>query len=152
VTGSQIHAGGSLQVLADAEPFVASDAPDYSIQAVDPTTDVLTVNNHGLQTGDTVVYNPNGHVLINGLITTFIDNTLGDAVTLTRPYNVLRIDDDHLALGSTFQGADVDKNREIITFQLAHNFQTGDAVTYDPVSGSVGGLTTGATYYVVALD
>ena len=152
VTGSQVHAGGSLQVLANAQPFVSSDAPDYSIQSVDPSNDTLNINNHGLQTGDTVEYNPNGHTLIGGLVTTYVDNTLGDAVTLTRPYNVIRVNGDNLALGSSFSGANVDSHREIITFTLAHNFQTGDAVSYHPESGSVPGLTDGSVYYVVVLD
>ncbi len=85
LTGSQVHAGGSIQVLANAEPFTSPDAPDYSIQGVDPGNDTLNVNNHGLNTGDTVQYNPNGHTLIGGLVTTYVDNTLGDHITLTRP-------------------------------------------------------------------
>ena len=146
-------AGGSIQVLANAEPFTSPDAPDYSIQLVDPLNDVLNIHNHGLQTGDTVQYNPNGNALIGGLITTYVDNSLGDAVTLTRPYNVLSIDDDHLALGTSFPASSVDPNREIITFTLAHNFQTGDAISYQPeAGGSVGGLTAGQIYYVVVLD
>ena len=153
LTGSQVHAGGSIQVLANAEPFTSPDAPDYSIQGVDPANDTLNVNNHGLQTGDTVQYNPNGHALIGGLVTTYVDNSLGDAITLTRPYNVLSLDDNHLALGTAFPASGVDSHREIITFKLAHNFQTGDAVTYRPEgSGSVSGLTDGTVYYVVVLD
>ena len=152
LTGSQVHAGGSIQVLANAEPFTSPDAPDYSIQGVDPGNDTLNVNNHGLQTGDTVQYNPNGHALIGGLVTTYVDNTLGDHITLTRPYNVINIDDNHLALGTAFPASGVDAHREIITFKLAHNFQTGDAVSYHPETGSVSGLSDGTVYYVVVLD
>ena len=125
----------------------------YSIQSVDPNADTLQVDNHGLSTGDQVQYNNNGHALIGGLVTTYVDNTLGDNVTLSRPYNVINIDQNDLALGTTFPADSVDPNREIITFKLAHDFQTGDAVTYHPEGGaSVDGLTDGQTYYVVVLD
>src|SRR5262249_23741002 len=61
----------------------------------------------------------------------------------------------NLALGSTFDGGMIDPNRETITFAVPHNFLTGDGVVYEPGQGNLGtvpGLTSGATYYVVVID
>jgi len=79
-----------------------------------------------------------------------------------REYNVLVTDDNHFALGSEFSGTLVGSNSnsgidtvyDTILFASAHNFQNGDAVKYQVMSGgtTLTGLNTSATYYVVVVN
>jgi len=112
------------------------------------------VVNHGLQTGDVVVYDPEGNTSIGGLTTTFTDNTTSPATVTARPYNVISLGANDLALGSQFDGSSIDPATDTLTFQTPHNFQSGDAVEYEPGPGAatIGGLTAGSTYYVRVLD
>ena len=152
VAGSAVSVGGSVQVLASASPQSSANTPNYQIVAVDTNADTLEVDNHALQTGAVIEYHtPDGNVYVGGLITTYVDNSLGDSVTVQREYNVINVDTNHLALGDSFDAATaIDPNAETIQFQTPHNFQTGDAVAYhgDPSTG----LVDGTTYYVVVLD
>ena len=60
------------------------------IVTVDPGNDSVEVDNHGLQTGDSVEYDAQGHTPIGGLLETFFDTLLGE--TLSREYNVIALD------------------------------------------------------------
>src|SRR5207244_129872 len=61
LNGTTVNAGGSVTVSATATPPSSADLPDYSIQSVDPATDVIQVHKHGLTTGDVVEYHkPDG--------------------------------------------------------------------------------------------
>src|SRR5262249_10269396 len=85
---------------------------------------------------------------------TFVDNSTSPASTVQRPYNVISIGKDDLALGSVFDGASINADTDTITFQTPHNFQSGDPVVYEPGAGSpvINPLTPGTTYYVRVLD
>src|SRR5262249_13096954 len=96
------------------------------------------------------------------IVSTYVDTNATPNVTLRRQFNVLNVydqsnnvDPNNLALGSTFDGGMIDPNRETITFAVPHNFLTGDRVVDEPGQGNLGtvpGLTSGATYYVVVID
>ncbi|MBD2412394.1 hypothetical protein FACHB389_10860 [Nostoc calcicola FACHB-389] len=58
-----------------------------------------------------------------------------------------------IRLGSSFNAAKINAQKDTITFDGAHNFQTGDAVVYRSGSNSdVGGLSESQIYYVRKID
>jgi hypothetical protein len=165
--GSVINATGDVTVKAIATP-VDQTPPDFSIQGVDGVNNTITVNRHGLSTGETVEYDAGSlSAVIAGLDwpiteTQFDENDDEITVEVNRQYNVINVydgngdlDPNKLYFGSTFNPANIDPNTEIITFNGAHNFVSGDAVRYFPGPGetiSSFGLTQGALYYVLVLD
>ncbi|MEY2518223.1 MAG: large repetitive protein, partial [bacterium] len=156
-----IHAG-TVVVLAQATPQTDAVVPDFRIVSTDTTADTLRILSSGLQTGEAVEYEPGANALIGGLVSTYVDTSLGSSVTLRRAYNILSVytttgdlDPDNVALGNLFASGAIDGSRDRITFNFAHNFLPGDEVIYHRGQGSttgVGGLTEGATYYVLVVD
>jgi parallel beta-helix repeat protein len=157
-TGATIDVGGAVRVeaLAQTQPAQSFDdtfTPDQAtIEA-----DTITFPSHGLASGDTVTYNPNGN--------TPIATADGGSLSTVREYSVIATGDDTLQLGATFDAgaadssdlfapqAGVDAARDRIRFAVPHLFLTGDAVKYDadgtPVSTS---LNETGTFFVRRLD
>ena len=153
-SGSQI-AAGSVDVSAIAKPVTSADQPTYAISAANAGSDTITVSNHGLQTGDTIEVDNGGSLDIGGIVSTFVDtSTPVPNLTVRREFNVIKVDNNTLELGSVFQGAGIDPTHETITFAGPHNFLEGDTVVYQPegVSAAVAGLTAGHTYFVHVID
>ena len=164
-SGTHITAGGDVSVEATSEytppaqPF--GDTFNAGTTGVDPTdytADVITFRQHGLATGDTVVYHNNG-----GSVSTFGGGTLQDG----RTYGVIAPTSDTLNLGAQFKSsnisdavglllkpgdAGVDPTRDMIRFASPHNFANGDPVRYDDGSNPTIGLTQGTTYFVHVVD
>ena len=171
-SGAQLTVGGLISVSATAKPQT-NNAPDYVIREVKDgggTEDQLKVINHGLQTGDTIAYDNNGATVIGGLVGTHTElDDDGNPIIIRRQYNVLdvihsgAVDPDYISLGSVFDGqacapgktSCINPTNDTILFGAAHNFENGDPVHYDPQFGTVatvGGLTSGVTYYVLIID
>ena len=155
-----IHAG-TIVVLAQATPQTDAVVPDFRIVSTNTTLDTLRILSSGLQTGEVVEYEPGANALIGGLVSTYVDTSLGGSVTLRRAYNILTVytggavDPDNVALGNLFASGAIDASLDRITFATAHNFLPGDEVVYRRGQGSttgVDGLTEGATYYVLVVD
>ncbi|MBK5565795.1 LEPR-XLL domain-containing protein [Ensifer sp. SSB1] len=155
-TGSVINATGTVSLEAIAAPIPGTQ-PDYAVIDADGAADTITVNNHGLVTGDTVEYDAgSGGAVIPGLNWPDPQDP-----AVNRQYNVINVvdggnvDPNKLYFGSTFDAASIDSETEIITFQGAHNFISGDAVRYyagpDETVNSFG-LTEGNLYYVLVID
>ncbi len=121
--------------------------------------------NHGLETGDVIEYDANGHAVITGyqgphnetvLHANSDGTTTETTIAVLRQYNVIRLSANTLALGNAFVSADVDGDYDTITFSQAHNFYCGtdpdfcDKVTFVGTTG--GGLTNGHQYYVLVVD
>ncbi len=108
---------------------------------------------HGLKTGDTVVYSNGGGSSIGGLIDAdpyYVRVTNSRTVKLAR--SVEEANEDPITL---FSPADVDDAQGVETIDLGydHGFQTGDAVVYhNGGDESIGGLTDGQTYYVIRVS
>src|SRR2546423_609201 len=71
-----VPAGGSFVLTARAQP-ASGDAPTYLIETpISSSNETITVTKHGLTTGDTVEYDPNGHTPISGLEGPFNEDVL----------------------------------------------------------------------------
>ena len=126
-------------------------APNTGVNSALDTIDLGY--DHGLATGDLVLYSNGGDGSIGGLVD-------GDA------YYVRRIDSRTLKLARSTQEAAEDpitnfspgdvndaEGIESINLGYNHGYQTGDAVLYDNGGGAdIGGLTDGQTYYVIRLS
>ncbi|NER24473.1 MAG: DUF4347 domain-containing protein [Symploca sp. SIO1C2] len=139
-----INAGGDIDVQSTHGQEVEVNDGTFDLANVDnnannPDTITLT-QNHGLISGDQIVYNNNGGNSIGGL-----ENE--------RTYSVIRIDDQTVRLGAEFTGAQIDDAKDTITFVQPHAFVTGDQVVYDNGSGAtLGGLVSGQTYFLRVID
>jgi hypothetical protein len=152
-TGTTIHAGGNVTVSATGTPQGSTNVPNYTIQSVNTTNNTLDVQNNGLQTGQTVLYDNEGNTPIQGL-TGETDGSKPDGM---RSYTVLAVDPNHIQFGADFSGSEqgsgtsgVNSSNSTINFPDAVNLQSGDLVQYEPVSSAppIGGLTPGGEYYV----
>ncbi|WP_206521912.1 hypothetical protein [Mesorhizobium sp. M7A.F.Ca.CA.004.04.1.1] len=154
--GAVINATGDILVEASASP-IPGVQPTYEIVDVDGTANTITVNGHGLVTGDTVEYDAgSGGAVIPGLNWPDPDDS-----AVNRQYSVINVvnagvtDPNTLYFGSVFNAADIDPNTEIIEFAGGHNFLSGDAVRYYPGPDETVdsfGLTEGNLYYVLVID
>src|SRR5207244_12734948 len=98
-----VRAGGEIKVHATATP-TAGFMPNYQILSTDASDSLLDSNNntlhvlgHGLSTGDTVLYDNQGHAVIAGLSGPDADGSL-------RRYSILVTSADDLAFGASFPG------------------------------------------------
>jgi hypothetical protein len=148
--GTFIDAQGTLTLNAShGEPPVEFSDGSFdaaSAAAVDLTADTITfAQAHGLQSGDTIIYESSGGNAIGGL-------------TDLRKYGVLKTGDSSLALGALVRSGDVndplvDTQRDEINFAGPHNLESGDRVIYQNDGGAViGGLSPGAPYEVLRID
>jgi len=138
---------GDIIVKSELQQQQQQVNDDLLHDKVDIDTDEITFANHGLNTGDAVTYDLNGQAAIE-TDTSTSNNTL----IAGRDYSVIRVDDNTLALGDAFNTSDVDTDRNVIVFDGAHNFRTGDAVIYS-CSGGVGDdVVTPGLYYVRVID
>src|SRR6185436_6184169 len=91
-SGANVQVGGNIDVSATVDKQSAGvDGPTYIIENATSSTDDLTVNDHGLQTGDVVEYdssnqNPTSctsQPAINGLTRTVCGSEVVDGNTET---------------------------------------------------------------------
>jgi hypothetical protein len=129
---------------------------------VSEENDTITITGHGFVTGDVVLYNTGSES----------DKAVGNLIN-GRVYYAIVVDADTLKLAKSYEDAKaetpvaIDLNtdettgtahklthfHDTINLGLAHGFKTGDAVVYDNGGGtSIGGLTDGETYYIIAVD
>ncbi|HZK06225.1 MAG TPA: hypothetical protein VFC82_10350 [Actinomycetaceae bacterium] len=153
---------GSLTVTASATAPSGS-APSYLIKVpINTATETLTVDSHGLQTGEVVEYDPNGSTPISGLQgpygETLVKVVDGVETTITvatqRQYNIIAVSANTIAFGNQFAAEDVNALTDTITFSAPHNFRCDatwcDQVTF--IGTSAGGLTNGTAYWVSVID
>ena len=154
-TSATVAAGGNVSVSATLEPPTSTNTPpDYVVDGVNtsntPTGNTLTVENHGLSTGDLVEY-VNAGGTIPGLTTVSTDPN-DSTVVIRRQYSVVSVlsggtvDPDKLSFGGTFDTSKITDNT--ITMP-GHSLATGDWVVPDV---TVGGLNMGGRYFVVVID
>ena len=125
------------------------EVPDTSFdpgKAVNTAQNTVTLGNkededykHGLDTGDSVVYRNGGGSDIGGLQN---ENS----------YNVIKVDDKTVKLGSEFYAAEVDVKFNTIKFSGSHGFKDEDEVIYEANGSAIGGLNSGNKYYVEVVD
>ncbi|HET7128249.1 MAG TPA: hypothetical protein VFJ93_04150, partial [Gaiellaceae bacterium] len=195
-TGTTIVAGGSVKV--DAQSKSAATGPpltdnivgivnDGGTQSGDSNytsscstaPDTVCFIKHGLVSGDSVLYYPNGGSTIGGLhadqtvCTEFNDDgSCKTSVSGTHVYNVIVVDGNDVRLGDTFTGASVyngdgtfgadsvktgvmgiDANRSMIRFSTTHDLESGDAVIYRTSGSSISNdFVNGAVLYVRVID
>ena len=165
VEGGFVQAGETLVIRA-THGNLAPPLSDGTITAINCNgADTLCfAANHGVATGDTVVYSapalPDSDPLKPLVESGQLENPnripgLHDG----RTYGVIETSDSTLKLGVEFNaGGSVDLGRAAITFGREHNLETGDSVVYDCNGGSpfgtnpAGGLVCGATYTVFKVD
>ena len=172
-TGAVIVAGGNIEILASSDiQSSGTQGPTYVIESVDTTNDTLHVQQHGLNTGDTIEYdNSNGNPDSCSTTTAIANLTSaqcalddeGHTFILRRAYNVIGAGTDDLSVGSQFNGSActgsepscVNIVNDTILFGAAHNFISGDRVVYAKPSGgaTIGGLNlTSTAYFVLVID
>lgn len=136
-----VTAGGNVLVQANHEaPEAITNGLFDGVADVDTDSDVILLPGHRLQTGDSVSYESFNHANIGGLAD---ENT----------YNVLRVSDTAIRLGSIFDAALIDAQKDTISFAGPHNLHTSDRVTYQASGNFAGeGLTPGTTYTVRVID
>ena len=137
--GSDVYAGGSVFVTAEAVQVVAPQDDSFNSGDVNLSTNTITLNDHPLQTGDEIVYDAGANSAFGGLES-------------GRTYNVIRTGEDTLQLGVTFNAADINGTTDSIHFNAPHNLRTGDIVYYDNAGGSTIGLDTTTRYAVLVID
>ncbi|RUT07776.1 hypothetical protein DSM106972_020360 [Dulcicalothrix desertica PCC 7102] len=140
-TNTTIEAGNVTISSSLGKAPVSADTSFNPGNAVNNTADSITfTNNHGLRTGDTVVYSNGGGGNIGGL-----ENQAS--------YTVIVVNDETVKLGSEFTGSEVDTKFNTIKFANGHNFNNGQQVIFEAENGNnVGGLTSGQKYYVKVID
>ena len=162
-----VTAGGKVDVHADILAQTTHAPLDDFFQPatdVDTSDDTIHFDLHGLSTGTTVTYSPNGNTAIT---TDDSAGGAGPALASDREYKVIVVDGNTIKLGSEFASTDgntgdifspqsgVDPLRDRIRFDTPHLFQTGDAVKYSPegdTSLNSSSLDTSHTYYVRVID
>ena len=119
--------------------------------AVDATNSVITLPfEHSYATGDSLVYEPNGGMPIEGLVP-------------NQTYYAVVVGESAIALADSIDNANKSRFRSfdpttnispdgILELGVFHGFQAGDPVTYISGDTSDLGLTDGETYYVIVVD
>ena len=160
-TGTTVRIGGSLTVDAQSLALPSSNIPltdqitALVVHGAPPPATIATWDSvqfvqHGLSTGDQVLYESTGPP-ITGLRSGHL-------------YSVIVLDANNLRFGVTFTGAlidatalgtvsGVDPLRSMIRFAGPHHFENGDAVVYR-TSGStiLPGVADGTVLYVRVID
>src|SRR5438874_549056 len=91
----------SLPRLAPSRAPRARRGPRHCrLARTEQRADTIRFDGHGLQSGDQVEFDANGHNPIN--------TSSGPLESLTRDYPVIRVDDNTVQLGETFAGTDID--------------------------------------------
>ncbi|MEA5569032.1 DUF4347 domain-containing protein [Anabaena sp. UHCC 0399] len=136
-----IEAGNVKIASSLGKAPVTGDTSFNPASAVNNSAETVTfANDHGLSTGDTVVYSNGGGNNIGGL-----ENNAG--------YSVIVVDSKTIALGSQFNAATVNTKFNTISFAQGHSFNNGDKVIYQAKEGSaIDGLTSGQTYIIKLID
>ncbi len=167
-----VSAGGRVDVLANILAKTTSAPLDDFFQPnggdVDTNADRIRFDQHSLNTGNTVTYDPDPDGAGVGLpANTAVQTAGGPLQSGGREYKVIVVDGNHIKLGVTFgagtadtgsfftPGVGVDGARDVIRFSTQHKLLTGDSVKYDPgTNASIGGgsLTTAGTYFVQKID
>ncbi|MCG8559790.1 MAG: calcium-binding protein [Hyphomicrobiales bacterium] len=162
-TGAEVDAGLDISVSTHIGATAGSEFDDtIDVGDVDTGTGGITINEnnngHGLETGDSIVYDSGGN---DGLKT---DDATGTRLEHGREYNIVKLGDAELRLGNAFDASEattntngdlvgIDPDTDTIFFARSHNFESGDIVIYSNASnGSVAGLTDGNRYEVLVLD
>ncbi|HEX4526566.1 MAG TPA: hypothetical protein VH108_07475, partial [Gaiellaceae bacterium] len=171
-TGTTIVTGGAVKVDAESKSKLGPklgdnivgmtndsgvSSGDTSNCSTDPDTVCFT--KHGLITGDSVFYYPNGGTPISGLHTDQSvctnynsDGSCHTSLSGGHIYNVIVIDGNTVRLGDSFSGVSIlnalsgdptygadsvksgilgiDANRSMVRFSTPHGLETGDAVIY----------------------
>ncbi|MCH8129679.1 MAG: hypothetical protein IIC70_07260, partial [Acidobacteria bacterium] len=125
---------------------------------------------HGFETGQAVVYRSGGGVPFGGLVDgevyfvvvinrSTIELAASRVEALSDSRSVIELDLSEAEAGAhSFQAVvgfttAVDRDSDAIHFDSPHGLSTSQSVVYDNGGGvDIGGLTSGETYYVVALD
>jgi hypothetical protein len=140
--GSVVKAGGAVTVeAASPDSKSVSNGGFNAATGVNLKTNTVDFGSPTFATtGDQVVYETNGGAAIGGL---------QDG----RTYSVIRVGPSSLALGQQLGGAQMDFATGAIQFAAPDGFKTGDRVVYSANGGpAIGGLVSGATYYVRVID
>lgn len=169
-TGGAINYGNG----SSGSIYGSSSGKNLAISYVDSGNDTLFIPNHGLKTGDAItIWAGPGGTMPGGLSsgTTYyagvIDgNTIklytsrADAVAGTNPVNITSSGSGNLY--ATFYGSSAGDSMSITSVSAAadtltipnHGLHTGDSITLWAGPGGTlpGGLTSGTTYYVKAVD
>jgi hypothetical protein len=158
-SGTTVNAGGAVIVEAigkadpTGQPLDDFFQPNMDVTAAD---DTIFFPSHGLNDSDNVIYKNAGGASVA---------TRDGALVSDHTYNVLRVDGDHIKLGTALVGdsvdafafgsnSGVDAPRDMIRFSSAHHLETGDAVVYDSRGNSsvVNGFSSPALLYVRKID
>ena len=145
-SGANVNAGGNVTVDAEAQSHPSSNQTfTNDITAVNPSTDTITFPQHGLLTGDVVVYTQDQAAAPI--------NTPTGPLAYNRTYPSV-CGTGFLQLGSIFNaGTGVSASGRTITFTTPDLFLTGDPVHLDAMGNTpVGGLSTSTTYYVRTIN
>ncbi|MEH2109077.1 DUF4347 domain-containing protein [Nostoc sp.] len=123
------------------KPVSTEDTSFNPANAVNNAKDTINLGkDSGLQTGDQIVYLNGGGTDIGGLAN-------------GTNYQVIKVDDQTIKLGSEFDASKINVQANTIEFSRNHAFQNGQQVIYEAVDGAaIGGLTSGTSYYVKVLD
>ena len=149
IGASSIIAGGNVTVTAEVMAEPGETPPTFAITSPNVAENWVTVANHGLQDGDIVEYEHTGSH-IPGLTAQQSVTEDGSTFIVRRQYTVLKVTDNTLAFGSSFNtqscststaGGCVDATHNTITIQ-GHSFQTGDYVV--PTTTLAGLSSSGA--------
>ena len=153
-----VSAGEDIFVTATADAIGETELDDhFDASQVDTKADTISFAEHGLVTGDSVVYHPGSAAI----------GTPAGSLADGRSFGVVIVGHSMLHLGAAFMateaadpgsvfapGPGVDSARDIVRFRVPHQFETGDAVRYDPLGGGLvnAGLNSTDTYWVRVLD
>ena len=153
VAGGGVFVDGESQAIGNGTPltdYITGLTPDGGASP----DNTITFTQHGLTTGDLVLYDANGGAVIGGLRNTHV-------------YGVIVANDHQLRLGATFAGASIDAdsldgsvtgidpNRAMVRFAAAHHLETGDAVIYRISTGGSSissDFIDGSVLYVRVID
>ena len=180
IAGGRVVVASGFQdpaTLPDSGPAISSTVPINPASAVALTGDAIRFGSgHGLQNGDRVVYHPSDGTSIAGLqagqsyyvivadpqtiklAATLDDAVAGRAVPLSGTGSGLdhRLSSVDVSRQQVFDASADSVNANQIIFPAAHGFTTGQEVVYfnnnNGSQASIGGLTSGRSYYCIRVD